>query len=68
VDFTVHEGEVVGVTGVIGAGGHDIARVLFGLDRPASGRVLLRGEPYEPRGPKQSIARGVFMVPEDPAR
>jgi len=68
VDFTVHEGEVVGVTGVIGACGHDIARVLFGLDRPAGGRVLLRGEPYEPRGPKQSIARGVFMVPEDPAR
>ena len=65
VDFDVHEGEVVGVTGMIGAGGHDIARVLFGLDRSRAGRVLLHGSPYEPRGPKQSIARGVFVAPED---
>ena len=68
VDFDVHEGEVVGVTGVIGAGGHEIARVAFGLDRPISGGLRLRGEPYEPRGPKRAIGLGVFMVPEDAAR
>ena len=68
VDFDVHEGEVVGITGVIGAGGHEIARIIFGLDRPAAGRVLLAGKPYESRGPKQSIANGVFLVPEDLAR
>ncbi len=67
VHFSVHKGEVVGVTGVIGAGGHDIARVLFGLDKPRSGRVLLAGEPFSPRGPKQAIDRGLFMVPEDPS-
>ena len=67
VHFSVHKGEVVGVTGVIGAGGHDIARVLFGLDKPLSGRVLLAGKPFSPRGPKQAIDRGLFMVPEDPS-
>jgi ABC-type sugar transport system ATPase subunit len=66
IHFSLREAEVVGVTGVIGAGGHDIARLLFGLDRPLSGRLLLEGEAYEPRGPKQAIANGLFMVPADP--
>lgn len=68
VDLAVHQGEVVGVAGLIGAGGHEIARVLFGLDRPAAGQVVLHGRPYEPRRPNQSIAHGVFLVPEDPTR
>jgi ABC-type sugar transport system ATPase subunit len=68
VDLTVHEGEVVAITGVIGAGGHDIARILYGLDRSYTGRVLLGGSPYEPNTPRQSIKRGLFMVPEDATR
>ena len=68
VDFVVRQGEVVGVAGLIGAGGHDIAKLLFGLDRPTAGRVALRGRTYDPRGPKQAIRRGVFMIPEDPTR
>jgi ABC-type sugar transport system ATPase subunit len=68
VDFVLRQGEVVGVSGLIGAGGHDLARVLFGLDRPTAGRVALRGRTYDPQGPKQAIAQGVFLVPEDPAR
>ncbi len=68
VDFVVRQGEVVGVAGLIGAGGHDIAKLLFGLDRPTAGRVALGGRTYDPRGPKQAIRRGVFMIPEDPTR
>jgi ABC-type sugar transport system ATPase subunit len=65
VDFVVRQGEVVGVAGLIGAGGHDIASVLFGLDRPTGGRVLLKGMAYDPHGPKPAIDHGVFLVPED---
>ncbi|MGO9658886.1 MAG: sugar ABC transporter ATP-binding protein [Acidimicrobiales bacterium] len=68
VDFVVRPGEVVGVAGLIGAGGHDLARVLFGLDRPTGGGVTLRGRAYDPQGPKQAIAQGIFLVPEDPTR
>jgi ABC-type sugar transport system ATPase subunit len=68
VDFVVRQGEVVGVAGLIGAGGHDLARVLFGLDRPTGGRVALRGRTYDPQGPKQAIAQGIFLVPEDASR
>jgi ABC-type sugar transport system ATPase subunit len=67
VDLELHEGEVVGLTGVIGAGGHDVGRILFGLDRAHRGDVLLYDEQYAPRGPKQAIAAGVFVTPEDTA-
>jgi ABC-type sugar transport system ATPase subunit len=68
VDFVVRQGEVVGVSGLIGAGGHDLANVLFGLDRPISGRVALKGRTYDPHGPNSAIAQGVFLVPEDATR
>lgn len=66
ITFTVHACEVVGITGVIGAGGNDIARLLFGLSKPGAGRVLFEGKPYACKSPGQAIDRGVFMVPEDP--
>jgi ABC-type sugar transport system ATPase subunit len=68
VTLSVEPGEVVGVTGVIGAGGHEIARLLFGLTSPTSGTVTLGGEPYRPRGPRGALSAGVCLVPEDPAR
>lgn len=68
INFSMRRGEVVGVTGMIGAGGHDLARVLFGLDRADEGRVLLDQKPYRPVGPRQAIDRGLFMVPEEPTR
>ena len=68
IDFKIHAGEVVGVTGVIGAGGHDIARVLFGLDKAQTGDILLDGKVHSPSGPRKAIDAGLFMVPEDPSR
>jgi ABC-type sugar transport system ATPase subunit len=68
IRLSVHAGEVVGVTGVVGAGGHDIARAVFGLERVESGEIRLGGEPYVLQGPRQAIGRGLFLVPEDPTR
>jgi len=67
VSLALYEGEVVGIAGVIGAGGHEIARLLFGLDRPETGSVRLGAERYAPRGPLQAIECGLFRVPEDAA-
>ena len=67
IDFSIHEGDVVGVTGVIGAGGSDIARVLFGLSKAQAGQVLFEGKPYVSKGPGDAINHALFMVPEDPS-
>jgi ABC-type sugar transport system ATPase subunit len=66
VELSIRAGEVVGVTGVVGAGGHDLARALFGLEPLSAGTIRLVGKPYVPQGPRQAIARGLFLVPEDP--
>jgi ribose transport system ATP-binding protein len=66
ITFSVDKGEVVGITGVIGAGGSDIARILYGLSRPEAGTMMLEGKSYASGGPRQSLRRGLFMVPEDP--
>jgi ABC-type sugar transport system ATPase subunit len=68
VELTVEPGEVVGVTGVIGAGGHELARLLFGLVKPTEGTVSVGGKPYSARGPAGALSQGVCLVPEDPAR
>ncbi len=68
VEFAVPAGQVVGITGIVGSGTNDLARVLFGLLSPSEGQCLLEGRPYAPSRPAQAIARGVFLVPENAGR
>ena len=58
---------MVGVAGLIGAGGHDIAQVLFGVEKPTGGKVSLKGEPMGFRlHPRHRPGR--LLAPEDPTR
>jgi ribose transport system ATP-binding protein len=65
VDLAVRKGEILGLAGLIGAGRTDLARTLFGIDRPLGGSVLLDGAPLEVAAPRDAIARGLYLVPED---
>jgi ABC-type sugar transport system ATPase subunit len=63
--FTLRAGELLGVAGLVGAGRTELMRLVFGADRPASGRVLVRGEEVRVRGPRDAMAAGVVLLPED---
>ena len=63
VSFQLHEGEVVGFYGLVGAGKTEIARTLYGASRSA-GEVTVNGE-MMPRSPRASLQRGVALVPEE---
>ena len=65
VSFTLRRGEVVGVAGLVGAGRTELARLLFGADRPTSGRILLDGREVAIRSPRDAIARGICLLTED---
>ncbi|WP_411861005.1 sugar ABC transporter ATP-binding protein [Pseudomonas sp. PDM13] len=67
-DLSLHEGEVVALTGLLGAGKSEIAELFFGLRQAAAGRIVLDGRPWAPASPRQAIAGGVFMATEDRAR
>ena len=63
--FTLRRGEVLGVTGLLGAGRTELARALFGLDRDARGRVFVDDKEVQIRSPMQAIRLGLGLVPED---
>ncbi|MCU0070079.1 sugar ABC transporter ATP-binding protein [Pseudomonas koreensis] len=66
-DLTLHENEVVVLTGLLGAGKSEIAEVLFGLRKPVSGSLQLDGTDWQPGSPLQAIQSGVFFAAEDRA-
>ena len=65
VSFTVRAGEVVGFGGLVGSGRTEVARVLFGIDRPTAGEIRLAGEPTVFSEPSEAMAQGVAYVSED---
>ena len=68
VSFEIREGEIVGLAGLIGSGRTEVARAIFGADRPSGGSVVVDGEPLDARSPRTAIRRGVVMLPEDRKR
>jgi rhamnose transport system ATP-binding protein len=65
VSFAVHKGEILGISGFVGAGRSEVARVIFGLDQPDAGSLWIDGKPFRPRSPRQALARGLAYAPED---
>ncbi|MFM1826294.1 MAG: Arabinose import ATP-binding protein AraG [Actinomycetota bacterium] len=61
------KGEVAGVIGLLGAGKTELAKIIFGADKPLSGEMLLDGKKYEPKHPSESVSKDIFLVPEDRA-
>ena len=65
ISLDVRSGEVVGISGLAGAGRTELARVIMGLDRPTGGQVWVKGTPVRFRNAGQAYRRGLAMVPED---
>jgi ribose transport system ATP-binding protein len=63
--FTLHEGEVLGIAGLVGSGRTELARLIYGADPKAGGEVLLEGRPLNARTPKDSIDAGLAYLTED---
>ena len=64
-DLQVHAGEVVAISGVLGAGKSRLLSAIFGVANLASGSMRLDGRPYAPRTVRDAIDAGVFMAAED---
>ena len=70
VSFTLHRGEIAGLAGLVGAGRTELARTLAGIEPwdAGGGSVVLAGAPYQPRSPRDAIARRFAYLPEDRQR
>jgi ribose transport system ATP-binding protein len=65
LSFAVRGGEIVGMAGLVGAGRTELAEALFGLRPVTQGQVLLDGQPVTIRHPRQAVAAGLLLAPED---
>ncbi|MBR3349101.1 MAG: sugar ABC transporter ATP-binding protein, partial [Solobacterium sp.] len=65
ISFQLHKGEVLGFSGLVGAGRTEIMRAIIGADRKKSGEVYLEGKKVEIRSPKEAMDHGIVLVPED---
>jgi ribose transport system ATP-binding protein len=65
ISLTVKKGEVVGVTGLMGAGKTELGRAIAGVDRPDSGDIYVHGQKANCTNPEQAIRHGVAYLPED---
>ncbi len=65
VDLTLRRGEVVGLSGLIGAGRTELAQAIFGIRAADGGEVLLDGEAVKLSSPRKAMEKGVFYVPEE---
>jgi len=68
VSFSLHEGEIVGLAGLVGAGRSEIAQAIFGLDKISSGQIYVDAERVRIDDPSKAIALGIGFVPEDRKR
>jgi ribose transport system ATP-binding protein len=68
VNFSLRRGEIVGLAGLVGSGRSELARTIFGIDRPVDGSVTVDGRPLTIQSPGDAIARGIYLIPEDRKR
>jgi len=64
IDFELHEGEVLGLAGLRGAGRTELLQCLFGVAPPDSGKVFVHGKPIRLRTPANAIASGMGLLSE----
>jgi len=65
VSLQVHAGEVVGLGGLVGSGRTELLSLIYGLDQPEEGQVLVEGKPLRSHRPRQAIRQGLGLAPED---
>lgn len=65
VSFSVGRGEIVGFSGLVGAGRTETMRAIYGADKRTGGEIFWKGEKISPKSPRKSIRMGIGLLPED---
>ena len=65
VSFTINSGEIVGISGLVGAGRTELAKTIYGAYKLDSGSIYLDGEALNIKSPKDALDKGIVYVSED---
>ena len=65
IDLTIYRGEILGFSGLVGAGRSELARIIFGADPKESGSIYLDGKEINLHSPRQAFVLGIGLLTED---
>ncbi|NLC74749.1 MAG: sugar ABC transporter ATP-binding protein [Clostridiales bacterium] len=65
VSLDVHEGEIIGMTGLVGAGRTETMESVCGITKPDAGKVFLQGKELHIHKPADAMKEGIILLPED---
>ena len=65
VSFSLHKGEILARTGLVGAGRTEVCQGIMGIERPDKGKVILEGKTLSIRHPSDAMKAGIGYLPED---
>jgi ABC-type sugar transport system ATPase subunit len=65
ISFSLHKSEILGISGLVGAGRTELMRAIFGLDPQIGGELFIHNKPVRIKSPGQAIRHGIAFVTED---
>lgn len=65
ISFTLRRGEILGMSGLVGAGRTEVVRAIFGMDPYSSGEIIINGKSVEIKKVSDAIREGIIMLSED---
>ncbi|TOH48432.1 L-arabinose ABC transporter ATP-binding protein AraG [Vibrio parahaemolyticus] len=65
VSLDIHQGEILGLFGLVGAGRTELTRLIFGAEKAQAGQIYIHGQPISVRSPQDAIRAGITLCPED---
>lgn len=65
ISFTLHRGEILGLTGLVGAGRSEVCQAIFGITSLDKGKIFLEGKEVNIKNPRDAINLGIGYLPED---
>ena len=65
VSFSVHKGEILGLTGLVGARRTEVVQTIFGVEKFASGKIFLEGKEVHIKNASDAIRQGIGLLPEN---
>jgi ribose transport system ATP-binding protein len=68
ISLDIRQGELLGLAGLVGAGRSELAMTVFGIARPLGGEIVIDGKAVQVHSPRDAIAHGIYLVPEDRRR
>jgi ribose transport system ATP-binding protein len=68
ISFDLHKGEVLGIAGLVGSGRTELLRLIAGVDKRSSGEIQIDGKAVALANPRDAIAAGIGLVPEERKR